>query len=174
MDGSAAPIHEQSSLMSTTFTTNPFSLKSLLDGLHDGTIQLPDFQRSWVWDDERIRAVLASVSRAFPIGAVMMLQTGGGTRFATRPVQGVSENNLKPPTQLILDGQQRLTSLFQAMLLGQIVETVNTRKQPLRVWFYVDMAKALSSDEDREEAFVTVPESRTRTGPFSSAVAAWA
>lgn len=148
--------------MSTTFTTNPFSLKTLLDGLNEGTIQLPDFQRSWVWDDERIRGVLASVSRAFPIGAVMMLQTGGDARFKTRPVQGVQEKDAKSPTQLILDGQQRLTSLFQAMLLGQVVETVNVRKQPLRVWFYVDMMRALSNDEDREEAFVAVPESRTR------------
>ena len=77
--------------MPTTFTTNPISLKSLLDGLKDSSIQLPDFQRGWVWDDERIRAVLASVSRAFPIGAVMMLQTGGETHFKTRPVQGVAD-----------------------------------------------------------------------------------
>jgi hypothetical protein len=148
--------------MSTTFTTNPVLLKTLLDGLKDGSIQLPDFQRGWVWDDERIRGVLASVSRAFPIGAVMMLQTGGETRFKTRPVQGVEENNAKLPIHLILDGQQRLTSLFQAILLGEVVETVNSRKQPLKVWFYVDMMKALSNDEDREAAFVAVPESRTR------------
>ena len=136
--------------MSTTFTTNPFSLKTLLDGLNEGTIQLPDFQRSWVWDDERIRGVLASVSRAFPIGAVMMLQTGGEARFKTRPVQGVQEKDAKSPTQLILDGQQRLTSLFQAMLLGQVVETVNARKQHLRVWFYVDMMKALEATNEKE------------------------
>jgi hypothetical protein len=149
--------------MPTTFTTNPIALKTLLDGLRDGSIQLPDFQRGWVWDDERIRAVLASVSRAFPIGAVMMLQTGGDTHFKTRPVQGVDEKDVKPPTQLILDGQQRLTSLFQAMLLGQVVETVNPRNQPIKVWFYVDMIKAMNGDEDRESAFVTVPEKRVRS-----------
>lgn len=148
--------------MSTTFTTNPVALKILLEGLKDGTIQLPDFQRGWVWDEERIRGVLASISRAFPIGAVMMLQTGGETRFKERPVQGVDRDGVKPATQLILDGQQRLTSIFQAMLLGRVVETVNTKKQPLRVWFYVDMQKALTDSEDREAAFVTVPETKVR------------
>ena len=103
--------------MSTTFTTHPVLLKALLDGLKDGSIQLPDFQRGWVWDDDRIKGVLASISRSFPIGAVMMLQTGGETRFKTRPVQGVDEKDVMQPSQLILDGQQSLTSLFQAILL---------------------------------------------------------
>lgn len=148
--------------MAGTFTTNPVLLKTLLEGLRDGTIQLPDFQRGWVWDDDRIRGVLASVSRSFPVGAVMMLQTGGTTRFKTRPVQGISQQGLKEPTQLILDGQQRLTSMFQATLLGKAVETVNARKQPLKVWFYVDMAQALGDEDDREAAFVTVPETKLR------------
>jgi hypothetical protein len=145
-----------------TFTTNPVALKTLLEGLRDGTIQLPDFQRGWVWDDERIKGVLASVSRSFPVGAVMMLQTGGTTRFKTRPVEGIAASGLKEPTQLILDGQQRLTSMFQATLLGKAVKTTNPRKQPLTVWFYIDMAKALASPDEREEAFLTVPESKQR------------
>lgn len=148
--------------MSTTFTTNPVALKTLLEDLRDGSIQLPDFQRGWVWDEGRIRGVLASVSRAFPVGAVMMLQTGGEMRFKVRPVQGVDSQGLKAPSQLILDGQQRLTSMFQAMMLGKAVETVNTKKQPLKVWFYIDMVKALEEPETREEAFVTVPETRMR------------
>ena len=84
--------------MSATFTTNPVSLKTLLEGLREGSIQLPDFQRGWVWDEERIRRVIASVSRSFPIGAVMMLQTGGETRFKLRPVQGVEPQGAKAAT----------------------------------------------------------------------------
>lgn len=148
--------------MSATFTTNPVAFKTLLEGLKSGSIQLPDFQRGWVWDEERIRGVLASVSRSFPIGAVMMLQTGGETRFKTRPVQGVDPATVGQPRELILDGQQRLTSMFQAMLLGKVVETVNAKKQPLRVWFYVDMEKALADEDEREAAFVTVPEAKLR------------
>jgi uncharacterized protein with ParB-like and HNH nuclease domain len=70
--------------MEAIFETNPVFLSSLLGDLKIGKIQLPDFQRGWVWDDERIRGVLASVSRSFPIGALMVLETGGETRFHPR------------------------------------------------------------------------------------------
>ena len=55
------------------FKTFPISLKSLLDDAGNGKIQLPDFQRGWVWDDDRIRGLLASISRGFPVGAIMTL-----------------------------------------------------------------------------------------------------
>ena len=59
------------------FKTNPVSLKELLDNVDSGKIQLPDFQRGWVWDDDRIRGLLASISRGFPVGAIMTLEAGG-------------------------------------------------------------------------------------------------
>ena len=52
--------------MFKTFTS---PLKELLDDVHYGKIQLPDFQRGWVWDDDRIKGILASISRGFPVGA---------------------------------------------------------------------------------------------------------
>ena len=55
------------------FKTNPILLGNLLDDVEARRIQLPDFQRGWVWDDDRVRGLLASISRGFPIGAVMML-----------------------------------------------------------------------------------------------------
>ena len=57
----------------TTFKTNPYALEDLLRECHIGELQLPDFQRSWVWDEERIKSLIASVSRGFPIGALMTL-----------------------------------------------------------------------------------------------------
>lgn len=51
------------------FKTNPILLGELLTDCEKGKLQLPDFQRSWVWDEERIRSLIASVSRAFPVGA---------------------------------------------------------------------------------------------------------
>lgn len=56
------------------FQTNPEFLSELLKALKAGRIHLPDFQRGWVWDADRIKGVLASVSRDSPVGAVMMLQ----------------------------------------------------------------------------------------------------
>ena len=58
----------------STFQTNPIDLNKLLDDCHRGVLQLPDFQRSWVWDEDRIKSLIASVSRAFPVGALMSLE----------------------------------------------------------------------------------------------------
>ena len=56
-----------------------------MNQIHTGDIQLPDFQRGWVWDDDHIRSLIASVSLSYPIGSVMLLETGGdGARFKPR------------------------------------------------------------------------------------------
>jgi hypothetical protein len=146
--------------MEAIFETNPVFLSNLLTDLKAGKIQLPDFQRGWVWEDERIRALLASVSRSFPIGALMTLETGGETKFHPRPVEGVTLPNGVEPELLVLDGQQRLTSLFQATTYGKVVTTKNIRKQQIKRWFYFDMRRALAAPEDREEAVIGVPEDR--------------
>ena len=70
------------------FKTNPVSLKELLENVDSGKIQLPDFQRGWVWDDDRIRGLLASVSRGFPVGAIMTLEAGGEIRLKSRMIEG--------------------------------------------------------------------------------------
>ena len=72
----------------STFQTHPIDLNKLLDDCHRGSLQLPDFQRSWVWDEDRIKSLIASVSRAFPVGALMSLDTGGPVNFKPRPVEG--------------------------------------------------------------------------------------
>ena len=62
----------------TTFDTNPVLLQNLLTSCEDGRLQLPDFQRSWVWEEERIISLIASVSRGFPIGTLMTLKSRAG------------------------------------------------------------------------------------------------
>ncbi len=57
-----------------TFDSTKTELRKLLDEIVEGEIQLPDFQRGWVWDDEHIRSLLVSIARSFPIGAVMLLE----------------------------------------------------------------------------------------------------
>jgi uncharacterized protein with ParB-like and HNH nuclease domain len=110
--------------ISSTFESQEPLLSDLLKDIRVGKIQLPDFQRPWVWDDVHIRSLLASVSRAYPIGAVMLLQTGGTeVRFKPRAVEGVSLLNGVKPERLILDGQQRLTSLYGALMSDAPVET---------------------------------------------------
>lgn len=146
-------------MTASTFDSGKEFLSDLLKELANGEIQLPDFQRGWVWDDEHIRSLVASVASAYPIGAVMMLETGGEARFQPRAVEGVDFGAKKPePMRLILDGQQRLTSLFQATLLRRVVETQNSKKGNIKRWYYFDMLRALSGE--MEEAVVGLPESR--------------
>lgn len=145
----------------TLFDTGKDFLSKLLDQIQTGAIQLPDFQRGWIWDDERIRSLLASVSLEYPIGAIMILQTGNSdVNFKPRPVEGVTEANLLRPESLVLDGQQRLTSLYQSLLSRRIVSTKDARGREIERWYYIDMEKALDPEMDREEAIIGVPADR--------------
>ena len=146
----------------TTFKTNPVPLESLLRQCGDGKIQLPDFQRSWVWAEDRILSLLASISSAFPIGALMTLESkSGSTIFARRPVQGalIAAREMTPD-ELLLDGQQRMTSLYQACMRREVVETITPKNKLVKRWFYIDIHKALQADSDRDEAIFSVPEDR--------------
>ena len=137
------------------------SLEGLLDEAADGSSQLPDFQRGWVWDDDHVRSLLASVSLGFPIGAVMMLRAGGeSVRFKERPIEGATIPPNRDADRLILDGQQRLTSLFQSLRLDRPVLTRDQRNREVKRWYYIDMQRALDPDADREEAIVSLPEDR--------------
>ncbi len=129
-------------MVGSTFQTNPYDLYKLLDDCHRGVIQLPDFQRSWVWDEERIKSLIASISRAFPVGALMTLDTGGEVNFKPRPVEGApTETKNALPHSLLLDGQQRMTSLYQVTLRGKVVETVTPKNKKVNAGFTLTFAR---------------------------------
>ena len=88
-------------------------LSELLRDVTSGKAQLPEVQRSWTWDDGRIRGILASLSQGYPMGAIMRLECGNeNVKFKYRPIEGV-KNVTVAPNCLILDGQQRLTSMYR-------------------------------------------------------------
>ena len=152
----------------STFKANAFLLKSLLDEIEDGDIQLPDFQRGWVWDDERIRDLLVSISRGFPIGAVMTLDANGAVQFVCKLIEGVPENGKDGPDQYLLDGQQRLTSLYQSL---RHKGAVATRDRPgsqrtIERWYYIDIQKALDPAADRDKTIFSVPKDRVIKSNF--------
>ena len=155
----------------STFQTNPLDLDKLLDECQSGVLQLPDFQRSWVWDEDRIKSLIASISRAFPVGALMALEAGGPVNFKPRPVEGApSEARQATPQRLLLDGQQRMTSLYQVTRRDKVVETVTPKNKKVKRWFYIDIRKALDPTADREEAIVGVPEDRVIRADFARAI----
>ncbi len=153
------------------FGTNETLLKQLLDEIESNKMRLPDFQRGWVWDDQRIKGLLGSISRDFPIGAVMTLEAGGDIRLKARPVEGVSVDPDQSTESYLLDGQQRLTSLYQALRHPDAVET-SERSRGLKVkrWYYIDMRMALDPFGDREDAIVSVPENKLVTEDFGRRV----
>lgn len=147
-----------------TFDSKKTSLYEILRSIHEGKIQLPDFQRGWVWDDNRIKGILASVAKSFPIGAVMLLENGNESiRFKTKAIEGAPEVNGKKPELLILDGQQRLTSLYQAIISNKIVKTRNAKGYEIKRWYYIDMQKALDPGTDLEEAIFSINENKIVT-----------
>ncbi len=153
--------------ITSTFKSGEPSLPDFLREINDGRVQLPDFQRGWVWDDDHIASLIASISLSYPIGAVMLLQTGGdGVQFQPRPIQGVQIPNGTKPEYLILDGQQRMTSLYLAMSSGQPVPTTTNKGKEIERYYYLDVVKSLDPNEDRLDAVLSVPATKMVTSDF--------
>lgn len=142
------------------------ALSEVLNNAHRGRIQLPDFQRGWTWDNERIIGLLATVILEYPMGVVMTLATGpqATTRFKPRALEGTPPN-LDPNAaqELLLDGQQRITSLYRVLKSGLPVETEDTRNTKVSRWYYIKIDTALAAldsgvdDVDIEDAIVWMP-----------------
>lgn len=135
-------------------------LRRLLDDVNTGKIQLPEFQRSWTWDDNRIRGILASLSQGYPMGAIMRLQYGNESiRFKYRTIEGVKAPGVTPD-YLVLDGQQRLTSMFRATFSPDPVATKTDKGKVIDRYYYLDINACLDESADRLDAVLSVPKDR--------------
>ncbi|MEI2581763.1 DUF262 domain-containing protein [Scytonema sp. PRP1] len=134
----------------STFDITKYPLFDVMKDIKFGRIQLPDFQRDWIWDDSHVRRLLASISLAYPIGAVMMLQQGiQHQQFKPRLLDGVATAVPQTPHLLVLDGQQRLTTLFMVLLSEQPVIIKDAKSQKLtKKWYYLDIEKSLEPECD--------------------------
>ena len=92
----------------------------------------------------------------------MLLETGGEAKFRSRLVEGVSPGRATvEPEQLILDGQQRLTSLTQVLQLHHAVKTVDDKKRNVERFYYLDVNLALSTQTVSEDLIIAVDGSKT-------------
>lgn len=147
-----------------TFDSTKRPLYEILKDVGSGKIQLPDFQRGWIWDDDRIKGLIASVAKSFPIGAIMLLETGNESiKFKSKLIEGVENSDNTKPEMLVLDGQQRITSLYQSIISNKVVKTKNEKGKEIKRWYYIDMKKALESDADLEEAIISINENKIVT-----------
>src|ERR1035438_564394 len=93
-----------------------YNVGSLLDQIDMGVIGLPDIQRPFVWKNTKIRDLFDSMYRAFPVGYLLFCQSAPAEGSKAIGVDGKQ----KHPSLLIVDGQQRLTSLY-AVVKGKKV-----------------------------------------------------
>ena len=138
-------------------------LSELLTWVGQGKAQLPEFQRSWVWDDTKICKLIESITSGYPMGAAMFLESGGeSVRFKCRKFTGVQCPDEITPDWLVLDGQQRLTTLFQVFMCKKPVETrLDTNKdKTIFRYYYLDIEKCLDPEADRLDAIISISEKK--------------
>lgn len=140
------------------FQTPQHKLADLLDWVKSGRLQLPDFQRGYKWDDERIRSLLVTVVLGYPLGVVMLLRTGNDqVRFKPKPLEGSGVSADVQPKLLLLDGQQRLTSFTQALTGNGVVATKDSRGKLMDRRYYIHIKTALQGPDRMNEAVVSIP-----------------
>jgi len=99
--------------MSLFEDTNPRPLKELLGEIHSRTAALPDFQRDFVWEPSATQELIVSIANNYPAGSILRVRDAARV-FAAREFEGAPPLDGAKHTFLVLDGQQRLTSLYQA------------------------------------------------------------
>lgn len=109
-----------------------YNLSTLIDQIRMGALGLPEIQRPFVWKTSKVRDLLDSMYKGFPIGYLLFWSTNhfdGGSKAGI----GV-DHKQKPPQLLIVDGQQRLTSLY-AVMTGRSVLNKKFAETNIRIAF---------------------------------------
>ncbi|KOV08526.1 MULTISPECIES: GmrSD restriction endonuclease domain-containing protein [Streptomyces] len=134
------------------FQTNPLQVLNIVTRIQSQEIALPDFQRDFVWDSTRTAELLGSIMSRYPVGTLLFWEQGEGQAFASRSFDGAPTTSTKPPSVLVLDGQQRLTSLYQALTGSgderyfiKVDEFVDIPRRSVREVPDVDFEKAIFS-----------------------------
>jgi hypothetical protein len=132
-----------------------YTIQSLVGMVERGELRLPEMQREYVWRATRVRDLLDSLYRGYPSGVILAWESDEVVATTDFAVATSATSAVRP--LLLLDGQQRLTSL-SAVLRGLPV-TVRGRKKPVEILFNLDHPEDLNyvtdvyedSDEDIED-----------------------
>lgn len=114
------------------FNNIPTMVKTLLDDVKNGKIGLPDLQRPFVWKDNKVRELLDSMLKGYPIGYIMLWDSPDN--YNKKGSIGTDEKMFKQPDDLVIDGQQRLTALL-ASLYGIPVKDKNYKERNIKISF---------------------------------------
>jgi hypothetical protein len=116
--------------VATLYRDTGYSLTHLIEDIKHGNIALPDIQRPFVWSSAKVRDLFDSMYRGYPVGTLMLWETGA--EVGIRQIGGGDADRV--PKLLIVDGQQRLTSLY-AVLTGRSVLTKDFEEKRIRIAF---------------------------------------
>jgi hypothetical protein len=129
------------------------SVSQLVSMIEKGQIQLPEMQRKFVWKATKVRDLLDSLYRGYPSGTILMWEPDKEVALTTFSVKTDDRSAFKP--MLLLDGQQRLTSL-SSVLRGEPI-TVRRRRRPIDILFNLEHPDnpltSIDSDDDEEDEF---------------------
>src|SRR5262249_43728293 len=123
------------------------SVEELVGMIERGELRLPEMQRRYVWRSTRVRDLLDSLYRGYPSGAILLWETAEAV-----PLQAFAVSQQANPyqsTRLLLDGQQRLTSL-SAVIRGESV-SVRGRQRPIELLFNLEHPDELAIVTEVEE-----------------------
>ena len=114
------------------FKKADYNLAKLIEDINVGVIGLPDIQRPFIWKDKQVRDLFDSMYRGYPVGYLLFWENA--QQEHTRNI-GNGENTRRPPRFLIIDGQQRLTSLFAVVKSKEVVRE-NYEKEKVVIAFH--------------------------------------
>jgi hypothetical protein len=130
------------------------TVEELVSKIERGELRLPEMQRRYVWRSSRVRDLLDSLYRGYPSGAILIWETDEVVPQQAFAVE--QQSNPYAKTQLLLDGQQRLTSL-SAVIRGKPVQ-VNGRVRPIELLFNLEHPDALPFVTEVDDSNIDAPE----------------
>lgn len=114
------------------FDNIPSKVADILSDIKNGRVGLPDLQRPFVWQDNKVRELLDSMMKGYPIGYIMLWASPDD--YENTVHIGKNEKIYKRPNDLVIDGQQRLTALLAAMY-GVTIMDKNYKERAIRISF---------------------------------------
>lgn len=114
------------------FDNIPSKVADLLTDVKNGHIGLPDLQRPFVWKDNKVRELLDSMMKGYPIGYIMLWSSP--EEYDNTGYIGKNDKIYNRPDDLVIDGQQRLTALL-ASLYGVTIRDKNYKERKIRISF---------------------------------------
>lgn len=145
-----------------SFDSTKLTLEKLLEQVDQGVIQLPEFQRDYVWDEDAVVSLLASIAKGYPVGALLLLERGGEVDFQPRAIEGAKILSDCKPDLLLLDGQQRMTSLYQVLWTERPAKLKNAKNQRVDRHLFLHIPRAVAEGVPFEESVELLPANKKR------------